>query len=147
MGTLRDNVERWLIHANLKFGESRSAENTFIMYVRHAGPSGVPMEVFEPAAQPGILVVGAKVVMRNSQVARYRSFTGAEQDNFITRVAEFCRSIGAVSRQLTEDGKQKTGVYVVLDDPEAINQETLFEAIQKVAALHEKTAKFIMKTF
>jgi hypothetical protein len=48
---------------------------------------------------------------------------------------------------ITEDGKQKIGVYVVLDDKENINQQTMFDAIDRVSEMHEKAARFLMKTF
>ncbi len=48
---------------------------------------------------------------------------------------------------ITEDGKQKIGVYFVLDDKENINQQSVFDAIDRVSEMHEKTARFLMKTF
>ena len=48
---------------------------------------------------------------------------------------------------VTEDGKQKVGVYVVLDDKENINQQTVFEAMDKVSEMYDKTSRFLMKTF
>ena len=47
----------------------------------------------------------------------------------------------------TQDGKQKIGVYVVLDDKVDINQQTLFEAVNKVSEMNEKTSRFLLKTF
>ncbi len=48
---------------------------------------------------------------------------------------------------ITEDGKQKIGVYIVLDEKTDVNQQTFFEAIKKVSEMHEKTSRFLMKTF
>ena len=59
---MRDNVERWLIHEGLKFEEMKNPENTFQIIVKHAGPAGVPVEIFEPKAQQGILVIGSKSI-------------------------------------------------------------------------------------
>ena len=47
---MRDNVERWLIHEGLKFEDVKNPENTFEILVKHAGPAGVPVEIFEPKA-------------------------------------------------------------------------------------------------
>lgn len=149
MGTsrLRDNVERWLIHEGLSFEEIKSAENTFQVLVKHAGQTGIPVEIFEPKGQPGILVIGAKVVMKNSQIARYLGFNQQEKENFEKKVSDFCYSIQAINKNMTEDGKQKIGVYVVLDDKENINQQTVFHAIDSVSEKHEKTSRFLLKTF
>ena len=57
---MRDNVERWLIHESLSFNSLKSEENTFQILVKHAGQYGIPVDIFEPKAQSGILVVGAK---------------------------------------------------------------------------------------
>ena len=48
---------------------------------------------------------------------------------------------------ITEDGKQKVGVYVVLDDKENINQQTMLEAIDSVSEKYDKTDRFLLKTF
>jgi hypothetical protein len=74
-------------------------------------------------------------------------FTEAEKKRFETRVLDFCNSIEAISKVITEDGKQKIGVYVVLDDKENINQQSVFNAIDSVSEMHEKTSRFLMKTF
>jgi hypothetical protein len=62
-------------------------------------------------------------------------------------VSEFCNSIQAISKVITEDGKQKVGVYVVLDDKENINQQSVFDGIDRLSEMHEKTSRFLMKTF
>ncbi|MDH3339649.1 MAG: DUF2299 domain-containing protein [Nitrosopumilus sp.] len=144
---LRDSVERWLIHEGLSFESIKSTENIFQMLVKHAGKTGIPVEIFEPKGQPGILVIGAKVVMKNSQIARYLGFNQQEKERFEKKVTDFCYSIQAINKNITEDGKQKIGVYVVLDDKENINQQTVFDAIESVSEKHEKTSRFLLKTF
>jgi len=144
---MRDNVERWLIHEGLSFEGIKSDENTFQILVKHAGKFGVPVEIFEPKAQPGILVLGSKVIMKNNQIARYMGFNDEEKEKFGKKVSDFCYSIQAISKIITEDGKQKVGVYVVLDDKENINQQTMLDALESVSEKHEKTARFLMKTF
>ncbi|KAF6247618.1 MAG: DUF2299 family protein [Nitrosopumilus sp.] len=144
---LRDSVERWLIHEGLSFEDVKNPENTFQILVKHAGQTGIPIEIFEPKGQPGILVIGAKVVMKNNQIVRYLGFNQQEKENFEKKVSDYCYSIQAINKNITEDGKQKIGVYVVLDDKENINQQTVFDAIESVSEKHEKTSRFLLKTF
>ena len=70
-----------------------------------------------------------------------------KRQKFANKVADFCNSIYAINKIISEDGKQKIGVYVVLDDKENINQQTVFDALDRISELHEKTARFLMKTF
>lgn len=144
---MRDNVERWMIHEGSGFDEVKNPENSFQILVKHAGQYGIPVEIFEPKAQQGVLVIGAKVVMKNNQISRYLGFTEDEKKRFENKVSDFCNSIQAISKVITEDGKQKVGVYVVLDDKENINQQTVFDAMDKVSEMHEKTSRFLLKTF
>jgi len=144
---MQDNVERWLIHEGLSFEEIKNTENSFQILVKHAGQYGIPVEIFEPKSQPGILVIGAKVIMKNKQIARYLGFSDEEKEIFEKKVSDFCNSIHAINKIITEDGKQKIGVYFVLDDKENINQQTVFDAMDRVSEMHEKTARFLMKTF
>ena len=69
------------------------------------------------------------------------------KERFGKKIEYFCRSIHAINRNFTEDGKQKVGVYVVLDDKSNIHQQAVFDTIDRVADMHEKTARFLMKTF
>ena len=144
---MRDNVERWMIHESLSFENVKNEENSFQILVKHAGPAGIPVDIFEPKGQPGILVIGTKVAMKNKQIARYLGFTEQEKANFEKRVADFCYTIQAINKNVTEDGKLKIGVYVVLDKPEDINQQSVFEAIDRVSEMYDKTARFLLKTF
>lgn len=144
---MRDNIERWLIHESLSFEELKTPENSFHILAKHAGQYGIPVEVFEPKTQPGVLVIGAKVIMKNSQIARYKGFNEYEKEKFEKKVTDFCQSIQAVNRMIIEDGKQKVGVYVVLDDKTDLNQQIFFDAIERVSEMHEKTSRFLMKTF
>ena len=144
---MRDNVERWVIHEGLSFEEVKNPENNFQILVKHAGRSGIPVDVFEPKGQPGILVIGAKVTMKNNQIARYLGFSPEEKEKFEKKVSDYCYSIQVINKFITEDGKQKVGVYVVLDDKENINQQTMLEAIDVVSEKYDKTARFLLKTF
>lgn len=144
---MRDNVERWVIHEGLSFEEVKNPENTFQILIKHAGQYGIPVEIFEPKGQLGILVIGAKVVMKNNQIARYLGFSPEEKEKFEKKVNDFCYSVQAINKIITEDGKQKVGVYVVMDDKENINQQTMLEAIDSVSEKYDKTSRFLMKTF
>jgi len=144
---MRDNVERWVIHEGLSFEEVKNPENNFQILVKHAGRSDIPVDVFEPKGQPGILVIGAKVTMKNNQIARYLGFSPEEKEKFEKKVSDYCYSIQVINKFITEDGKQKVGVYVVLDDKENINQQTMLEAIDVVSEKYDKTARFLLKTF
>ena len=144
---MRDNVERWLIHESLSFNSVKNEENSFQILVKHAGQYGIPVDIFEPKAQLGILVIGAKIEMKNNQIIRYRGFNDEEKNKFGNKISNFCNSIEAISKIITEDGKQKVAVYVVLDDKENINQQTMFDAIDSVSEKHEKTSRFLLKPF
>ena len=85
--------------------------------------------------------------MKNNQIARYLGFNDEEKAKFERKTADFCNSIQAINRIITEDGKKKVGVFVVLDAKENINQQMIFDAIDRVSEMHEKTARFLMKTF
>lgn len=147
MSKMRDNVERWVIHEGFSFEEVKNPENTFQILIKHAGQYGIPIEIFEPKGQLGILVIGAKVVMKNNQIARYLGFNPEEKEKFEKKISDFCYSVQAINKIITEDGKQKVGVYVVMDDKENINQQTMLEAIDSVSEKYDKISRFLMKTF
>ena len=140
-------MERWLIHESHSFEFIKNPENSFHILVKHAGVTGVPVEIFEPKKQPGIIVVGSKVVMKNNQIARYLGFSPDEKERFEKKVGDYCYSLQAIHKMIEEDGKQKIGVYAVLDDKVDINQQTLFDAVNRVSEMHEKAARFLLKTF
>ena len=144
---MRDSVERWLIHESHSFEFIKNPENSFHILVKHAGITGVPVEIFEPKKQPGIMVIGSKVVMKNNQIARYLGFNNDEKKRFEEKVGDYCNSIQAIHKIIEEDGKQKIGVFAVLDDKVEINQQVLFDAVDRVSEMHEKTARFLLKTF
>ena len=144
---MHDKIERWLIHDNFSFKELKVEENTYHFLIKHAGESGAPVEVFEPKSQPNVLVIGAKTNLKNNQIARYLRLTTSEKEAFEKKIADFCYSIHAIHRFLEEDGKRKVGVYFVFEDQEQVDQQTLFEKINTVAKMHEKTANFLLKVF
>jgi len=140
-------VERWLIHESHSFEFVKNSENSFHILVKNAGKAGSPVEIFEPKNQQGVIVVGSKVVMKNNQIVRYLGFNPEEKERFEKKVGEYCYSLQAIHKMIEEDGKQKIGVYVILDDKVDINQQNLFDAVNRVSEMHEKTARFLFKTF
>lgn len=147
MQSMHDKIERWLIHQNYSFKELDNDENAFHFLIKHAGETGAPVEIFEPKSQPNVLVVGAKANLKNNQIARYLRFSEDEKQKFEKKIGDFCYSIKAVHRFLEEDGKRKVGVYIVIENKDETNQEILFETIDRVAEMHEKTSKFLLKAF
>ena len=85
--------------------------------------------------------------MKNNQIVRYLGYTPEEKQRFEKKMADYCYSIQAIHKMLEEDGKQKIGVYVVLDDKVELNQQTLFDAVNRVSEMNEKTSRFLLKTF
>jgi hypothetical protein len=144
---MRDSIERWLIHESHSFEFVKNPENTFHILVKHAGEAGVPVEIFEPKKQPGIVVVGSKVIMKNNQISRFLGFSIEEKERFEKKVGDYCYSIQAVHKIIEEDGKQKIGVYVILDNKVEINQQTFLDAVNRVSGMHERLDRFLLKTF
>ncbi len=91
--------------------------------------------------------MGAKVIMKNNQISRYLGFSLEEKERFEKKVGDYCYSLQAIHKVIEEDGKQKIGVYAVLDGKVDVNQQVLFDTINRVSEMHEKTARFLLKTF
>lgn len=144
---LRNNVERWLIHENYSFKAVKSIEDSFRMLIKDNGSFKIPIEIFEPKAQPGVLVLGSKVFLRNPQTARYNKLTDSEREKFKNTVKDFCNSIRAIHKIFKEDGKVVIGVYLVLDKIEQFTQGNVLEALGQVTEMSEKIYQFINKTF
>ena len=104
---MRDNVERWLIHESLSFDQVKNEKNTFQILVKHAGQYGIPVDIFEPKAQLGILVIGAKIEMKNNQIIRYKGFNEEEKTKFANKISDFCNSIEAISKIINRRWKTK----------------------------------------
>ncbi len=144
---LLENVERWLIHENYRFKDVKSDENSFCLRIKDVGSFGIPIEIFEPKKQPGVLVLGGKVFFRNPQTARYLKLTEAEKEKFKNSVKSFCDSIQVVHKIFREDGKVVIGIYVVLDKVEKFTQDVILNSLGQVIEKSEKTYQFIGKTF
>ena len=147
MPLLRDNVERWLIHENYDFNQTKSDDTTFKIVINNSDGLGNDTEVFEPKAQKNIIVIGIKIEMKTKQLIRFRELNETEQENFKKKIDDFCYSIKAVGKFLEEDGKKKVGVYIILDKQEQINQLSFFKALEEIIEMSEKTNRFLIKTF
>ena len=144
---LRDSVERWLVHENYSFKDVKSDESTFRILIKDIGSFRIPIEIFEPKKQLGVIVLSGKVFLRNPQTARYNKLTDSEQEKFKNLVKGFCDSIHAIHKIFKEDGKVAIEVYLVLDNVEKFTQEVVHYALGQVTEMSEKTYQFITKTF
>ena len=144
---LRDSIERWLIHENYKFTNKKNENATFSLVLKNVGSFGIPLEIFEPKKQSGVLVIGGKVFFKNNQTLRYNKLTDSEHEKFHDSVKDYCDSIYAISKIFKEDGKVVIQVFVVLDKVERFTQELVIETINKVIEMGEKVNRFVLKTF
>ncbi|MGQ0376653.1 MAG: DUF2299 family protein [Nitrososphaerota archaeon] len=144
---LQNSIERWLFHENYTFNESKTDENAFHFIIKGSGADKIPIEIFEPKKQPGVIVLGGKIFLQNRHTARFLKLNEEEQEKFKNSVKDFCDSIKVVHRVFREDGKVVVGVYVVLDKVEQFTQQVVLDAINQVLEMSEKTSRFIMKTF
>jgi len=76
---LRDNVERWLIHENYSFKNVKDENNNFTIRINDVGSFRIQIEILEPKKQPGVLVLGGKVYLKNRQTGRYLKLTDLER--------------------------------------------------------------------
>ena len=144
---LQDNVERWLVHENYKFTNKKTDDTTFCNVIKNVGSYGIPIEIFEPKKQPGVLVLGGKIFFKNNQTLRYNKLTESEREKFHSSVKDFCDSIYAINKIFKEDGKVVIGVYVVLDKVERFTEQLVIDTITQVYEMSEKVNRFVMKTF
>ena len=141
---LRDDIARWMTHMGLVSEDKADPADTFHIVTRD---TGLVIEIFAPNAQPGVLVVGSKVIAKTSQTWRYLNLSDAEKGIFKKRVSEYAGVIGAVSRSMMEDGKLKVGVYVVFDEGADLNQQVLADAMDRVTEMYAKMSAFLRRMF
>ncbi len=144
---LRDDIERWLVHENYSFKSVKSDQDTFHILIKDIGSFRIPIEIFEPKKQLGVIVLSGKVFLRNPQTARYNKLNELEQEKFKNSVKGFCDSIHAIHKIFKEDGKVVIGVYLVLDNVEKFTQEVVHYSLGQITEMSEKTYQFINKTF
>ena len=75
MNSLRDNVERWLIHENYSFKKIVSDDSNFKFLINNGDGLGNNIEIFEPIRQEGIAVVGVKVEFKTKLIRRFLELT------------------------------------------------------------------------
>lgn len=143
--TLRDSVERWLVHEGLSFKDAKTDDDIFRIEIKHVGSFGNSVEIFEPSGQPGVLVLGSTCPLKNNQNARYLKLTEKERKIFMERIAEYCQSIRAVHRLLDDDGKKAIGVYIVLDKKEQINHEGFSSAVRDVTDMGDSMSRHMTR--
>ena len=147
MNSLRDNVERWLIHENYSFKKIESDDSNFKFLINNGDGLGNNIEIFEPIRQEDVAVVGVKVEFKTKLIRRFLELNENEQEKIKSKIADFCYSIKAVHKFLDEDGKKKVGVYIVLDKQEQLNQPFFMETLENVIEMSEKTNRFLIKSF
>ena len=147
MVNLRDNVERWLIHENYPFKETKSKDSIFKILIKNGDGLGNDIEVFEPKQQQNILVIGVKVSFHHKLIRRFLELNESEQEKIKSKIADFCYSIKAVYKFLDEDGKKKAGIYIILDKPDQLNQPFFLKTLQEITEISEKTNRFLIKAF
>ena len=147
MSSLRDNVERWLIHENYSFKKTESNDSSFKFLINNGDGLGNNIEIFEPSQQENVLVVGVKVEFKTKLIRRFLELNENEQEKIKSKIADFCYSIKAVNKFLDEDGKKKVGVYIILDKQEQLNQPFFMETLQNLTEMSEKTNRFLIKAF
>ena len=62
---LQDSIERWLFHENYSFKELKTEEDIFRFTLKGLGAYKIPIEVFEPKKQPGVIVFGGKIFLQD----------------------------------------------------------------------------------
>jgi len=144
---LGDKIERWLVHENYQFKSIKNSEHNIHFVLKNFGSYNIPVEIFEPQNQAGVIVLGGKIFLPNKQTARYLKLSESEQQKFNDSLKLFCDSIRAIHKIFREDGKVVIGVYLVLDNVNVFAQEILINSIDKVLEMSEKTNRYIMKTF
>ena len=147
MNSLRDNVERWVIHENYSFKKIVSDDSNFKFLINNGDGLGNNIEIFEPSQQENVLVVGVKVEFKTKLIRRFLELNKDEQEKIKSKIADFCYSIKAVNKFLDEDGKKKVGVYIILDKQEQLNQPFFMETLQNLTEMSEKTNRFLIKAF
>ena len=146
MSGLRDSVERWLIHENYSYIESKS-DDIFKIIIKNGDGLGNNIEVFEPNGQENILVIGVRLSFHHKLIRRFLELNESEQEKIKNKMADFCYSIKAVHKFLDENGKKMLGIYIVLDKPEHHNQPFFIKTLQKIVEMSEKTNRFLIKAF
>jgi len=147
MNSLREDVQRWLMHENYSFEEITTKEDNFKIVLKNIGRDSSNLEIFEPKQQMNILVIGIKIQLKANQIVRFLNLNEKEKENLEKKITDFCHSIKAVNKFFYEDGRKKVGVYIVLDKKEQLNQSVFMETLTKIMEMSDKTREFLWKAF
>ena len=143
---LEESVERWLIHSDHKFSRIDTPHN-FAYSIEYEYAPGDSLVIFHPKQKRVALVIGSAVLLSNFQNYRYLSLSDAEKKSMTDRIKEYCKSIGAISKSASENGKLVTWVYTVVDDEELFNQQGLMDAMAATAEMGEDLRGFLHRIF
>lgn len=144
---MQNNTERWLVHEGLRFKYAGSDSDAFRFTI--SGPEDVRdinTEIFEPAGQPGIIVIGRKCPFGTRQNVRYQNMTESERQKVRERISAYCNSIGAVHRFSAEAGRETVGVYIVLDSEDRLNQMAFSDSLKQITEMSDGVKEYLMRT-
>lgn len=144
---IQNSVERWLVHEGLKFKYQKpDGDHAFKVVI--SGPADVrdvDTEVFEPAKQLGVIVIGRRCPFGTSQNQRYLNMSESEQKKVQERIAEYCNYIGVVHRFLIESGRSMVCVYIVIDSKDKQNQSDFSESLQSITKISDTVKEYMRR--
>lgn len=144
----QNNVERWLVHEGLRLKYLKEDPDT-VFKVVISGPadaSDIDTEVFEPAKQPGVIVIGRKCPFGTGQNVRFLNMNEAEQGRIKERIDNYCNDIGTVHRFFIDDGRAIVGVYVVLDTKDKQNQSDFSNSLRTVITTADQVKNYLRRS-
>ena len=144
---IQNDVERWLVHEGLRFKYQKPNDDHAFKAVI-SGPSDVrdiDTEIFEPAKQPGVIVVGRKCPFGTGLNQRFLNMTASEQQRVRDRITEYCTSVGAVHRFFTDNGRSIVGVYIVIDSADRQNQSDFSESLRHITRMSDQVKEHIRR--
>ncbi|MDI1496328.1 MAG: hypothetical protein K8823_1636 [Cenarchaeum symbiont of Oopsacas minuta] len=144
--SMQDTVERWLIHGSYRFKQKKMDGSLFCNVILHLGGFGNPVHIFESIDQPGIIIIGSMISLKNRQNSIYLKLNKHEQEKFRVRIIDFCYNMQAVHKFHTEDGRMIIGAYVILDKKDQINEDSFLAAIHNTVNMGDKLSQFLTKT-
>ena len=144
---IQNNVERWLVHEGLRF-KYQKPDHDHSFKVVISGPPDVrdiDTEIFEPAKQPDVIVVGRRCPFGTRLNQRFLNMTASEQQRVRERITEYCNYVGAVHRFLMDNGRSIVGVYVVIDSADRQNQSDFSESLRQITRISDQVKEHIRR--
>lgn len=145
---IQNNVERWLVHEGLRF-KYQKPDNDHAFRVVISGPPDVrdvDTEIFEPAGQPGVIVIGRRCPFGTGLNRRFLNMTASEQQRVRDRITEYCNSVGAVHRFLIDNGRNIVGVYIVIDSTDRQNQSDFSESLRHITSMSDQVKEHVRRS-